>query len=91
MNVIHEPDQNRFVMHLPGGDAVLMYNNLEDNVFDFWETFVPPSERGKGISSQIIGAAMQIARDTGHRVRPSCPAVQSWLTHHHEADDLIAT
>lgn len=91
MEIQHDIAEHRFVIRLPGGDAVLAYAADGPGRVDFYSTFVPPPERGRGIAARLVRAGAEYARAAGLRVVPSCWYVRRWLDAHPEEQDLIAS
>ncbi|HUB92736.1 MAG TPA: GNAT family N-acetyltransferase [Candidatus Saccharimonadales bacterium] len=76
-------DGGRFYMATPGGDAELLYK-VEDGVMSIHHTFVPDSERGKGIAEKLALAAFGFAKEGGLKVKPDCPYIVKFLEKHAE-------
>jgi predicted GNAT family acetyltransferase len=91
MEIHHDVGGHRFVARLPGGDAVLAYTPAGPGLLDFYSTFVPASERGRGVAAKLVRAGTAYARAEGFRVVPSCWYVQRWLDAHPAERDLIAS
>lgn len=91
MEIHHDVAGRRFVASLPGGDAVLAYAAAGPGVVEFYNTFVPPAERGRGVAAKLVRAGADYARAEGLRVVPSCWYVQRWLDAHPAERDLIAS
>ena len=66
-----------------GGEAELLYR-IEGGVMSIYHTFVPESERGKGIAEKLAFAAFDMAKDKGLKVRPDCPYIKHFLEKHPE-------
>ena len=90
MGVRHRPEEQRFSIDLPDGEAILAYTRPRDGVIDLQHTIVPGSAQGNGVGSRLVEAAMRHARDAGLRVVPSCPFVKHWMDEHPESADLLA-
>ena len=87
MQVVHEEDHDRFVVHLDDEEAALTYLRAGPKVMEIQHTYVPEGERGHGVAEALATAAFQFARERGYRVVPTCPFVRRWLgTHPHEAE-----
>jgi predicted GNAT family acetyltransferase len=82
MTVTHDPEQFRFVVALPDGDAQLFYAPFGDDMLDLQHTEVPPSGQGQGVGDALVRAALAYARERGLRVIATCPYVQVWLRRH---------
>jgi len=90
MNVHHDVAGHRFVIRLPAGEAVLNYALEGAGVVDFYSTYVPPAERGRGMAARLVRAAVTHAREADLRIVPSCWYVRRWLDAHPEEQDLLA-
>jgi hypothetical protein len=89
MEVIHHPADQRFVLRLPEGDAVLEYFRQPDGTLDIVSTTVPAAARGRGWGGQLARAALDHARAQGVRIVPSCGFVARWVAQHPEFQDLL--
>jgi len=86
----HDPDGSRFVAECDKQVAELRYAERGPDTLDFHHTFVPPAFRGRGVAGALSAGALEWARATGRKVRPSCPYVAAYLRRHPEYADLIA-
>lgn len=82
MAVIHRAAEQRFVLELPEGVAVLEYQLVGAGVMDIQSTVVPTAARGRGTGGQLVEAALEYARVEGLRVIPSCWFVATWVADH---------
>jgi len=90
LEVRHDEKGNRFVIEIEGREALLAYSQ-EENVLDFYRTFVPEELRGQGLAEKVVKAAFEYAREKGLKVRPSCSYVSgAFLKRHKEYQTLIA-
>lgn len=88
VKVEHEPAAGRFVIRLPGGEAILRYR-LQGKTADFFSTFVPEALRGKGLAEQLAQAAFEHAKAQGWQVIPSCSYLSgAYLKRHPEYQPL---
>jgi predicted GNAT family acetyltransferase len=90
MSVEHDLVSRRFTVAGSGGTAVLAYAPAGSGLVEFYSTFVPPADRGRGVAARLVEAAVQYARAEGLRIIPSCWYVAQWLRHHPEHADLVA-
>lgn len=90
MQVQHDERAKRFSLDLPGGTAVLAYAPSSEGVLEFFSTYVPPADRGRGAAARLVSAGLEYARSAGLRVIPSCWYVQVYLDAHPEYGDVIA-
>ncbi|HKU61817.1 MAG TPA: GNAT family N-acetyltransferase [Gemmatimonadales bacterium] len=90
MQIVHDPAGHRFAAELPSGTAVLAYAPAGEAVVDFYSTYVPPSERGRGVAGRLVDAGLAWARAEGLQVIPTCWFVAQWIKAHPEHADLQA-
>lgn len=81
MNILHK--DGRFYLETPSGDAELLYRIL-GSTMSIYHTFVPESERGKGIAEKMAFEAFDFAKKKGLKVRPDCPYIIRFLEKHAE-------
>lgn len=94
MAVVHEQDQNRFILSLEGIDepAVLRYRVKEVDgvtVYDMYSTRVPEDMRGQGIAGKLVKSALATVRENGFRAIPTCPYIPVYLKRNPEDVDVI--
>eukprot|EP00028_Trichosphaerium_sp_Am-I-7-wt_P004287 CAMPEP_0168529864 /NCGR_PEP_ID=MMETSP0405-20121227/14216_1 /TAXON_ID=498012 /ORGANISM="Trichosphaerium sp, Strain Am-I-7 wt" /LENGTH=69 /DNA_ID=CAMNT_0008553777 /DNA_START=103 /DNA_END=309 /DNA_ORIENTATION=+ len=64
MNVVHEPENKRFVINFPEKNemAKIEYHPLKKlNHYEFWHTETPESMRGQGIAGKVAKGAFDYA------------------------------
>jgi uncharacterized protein len=86
--VEHRPEQQRFVLVTPEGEARLTYR-LTGTVMDLASTFVPPAARGRGAAAQVVEAALKHARAHGLQIVPTCWYAEEFINSHPEYIDLL--
>jgi predicted GNAT family acetyltransferase len=72
IEVIHQPDKQRFVASSGGEESVLEYTLLPDNAIEFKRTFVPESMRGQGVAEKLVRTGLRWARGQGYEMTASC-------------------
>jgi predicted GNAT family acetyltransferase len=80
IEVVHQPERQRFVSVLEGQEATLEYRLIADQGIDFTNTFVPESLRGKGIAEKLVRTGIGWARDQGLEMTASCWYVKRFLS-----------
>jgi uncharacterized protein len=80
--VLHQTQQQRFVVVVDGAEAFVEYRMLAPDVIDFVHTYTPAQLRGKGLAGKLVEAAVGYARQQGWRVIGSCSYVAAWLEKH---------
>ena len=81
-NVVHQPEQHRFVIVADGAEALLEYRMLSPQVIDFVHTYTPASLRGQGVAGKLVSVGVAYARAQGWRVMGRCSYVAQWLSNH---------
>lgn len=79
MDIVHQPELNRFVAEIDGQLALLEYRLLEAQRIDFTYTFVPPLLRGQGIAEKLVRTGLAWAREQAFDMQASCWYVQRFL------------
>lgn len=79
ISVIHQPDEQRFVVKQDGQESVLEYRLLRDQGIDFTHTFVPVALRGHGIAEKLVRTGLDWARQQGFEITSSCWYVSRFL------------
>jgi len=87
--VTHDQTAKRFVVKEDGKEAYLEYRERDDGTLDYAHTFTPEELRGRGIAGDVVGAALDWAKETDKKVIPSCPFVQTYLKRHKEYKSTI--
>ena len=70
-DIIHQTNEQRFVVIKDGKEAVLAYN-LRNGEIDFYSTFVPPEFRGQGIAEKLVRTGIVWAKEHGYSMTASC-------------------
>jgi uncharacterized protein len=91
MDVVHKPEEWRFVLEVGGREAELTYFTVDDNTLDYNHTFVPPDLRGSGAGGKVVRAALDYARKHGFSVRPTCSFVRAFAERHPEYEGIITS
>ena len=89
LHVVHEAEEERFVVRVGDHMAVLRYDRWPGRV-GLVDTLVPPSLEGRGIGSLLVRSAAEWAMSEGIRVEPICPFVRAWFRRHPEMRDALA-
>jgi len=79
MNIIHQPEQYRFVSMIDNQEARLEYELLPRHAINFTYTFVPESLRGRGIAEKLVRTALAWAKEQGFTMEASCWYVRRFL------------
>ncbi len=88
VDVVHNPEMNRFEVVLDGLTAVLDYV-LVGKTMIIKHTGVPAELEGKGVGSALARTALDHVRDNGLVVAPLCPFVRAYIRRHPEYLDVV--
>ena len=91
MQIEHDAAGRRFFTDLPSGTALMAYAPAGERVMDFYSTYVPPPERGRGVAGRLVEAGLAWARAEGIRIIPTCWFVGEWFDRHPERAGLRAS
>ncbi|WP_276496389.1 GNAT family N-acetyltransferase [Pontibacter litorisediminis] len=90
VNIIHDEDDFRFYMPFEGDEeAELTYTYTEDQIMDFDHTFVPDSQRGKGLAGKLVKEGLEFAKSNNYKIIPSCPVVEAYIERYPEYKDMV--
>lgn len=87
--VIHEQENERFVIYIYDKEAFVEYNTTED-VLNLYHTYTEPELRGKGLAAQVVRAAIEFAKENNLKVVPTCSYVQAFIKRNDEYKELVA-
>jgi hypothetical protein len=87
MQVIHNPEAERFEIRVDGKLAVLDYQ-MHGNTILFTHTGVPRELEGRWLGSRLVRAGLEYARENLLKVRSLCWFVNGYLRRHPEYEDL---
>jgi hypothetical protein len=85
--ILHNTAGQRFEVSIDGKLSRADYR-LHDGVMHMVHTEVPVRQEGRGIAAMLVHAALEYARANGHKVRPACSYVRTFLARHPEYNDL---
>jgi hypothetical protein len=87
--VIHETENERFVIYLDGHEVYIEYT-MTDKKINLYHTYTHPALRGKGLAAHVVRAAFEFANENNLKVIPTCSYVQSFIAKNDEYKELIA-
>jgi len=88
MEVIIE--DGKVLMKFPEGEEAFISFGVDEEkgVIVVSTTFVPESQRGKGIAGKLTAKLVEFAREKGYKIYPLCSYTQKYLQRKHP--ELIA-
>jgi len=87
--VIHEKENERFVLYSEGNEVYLEYSMI-GNDLNLYHTYTHPALRGKGLAAHVVRAALEFAKENNLKVVPTCSYVQAFITKNDEYKKLVA-
>jgi predicted GNAT family acetyltransferase len=91
MPVENHPETEQFVLPLDGSEpAFIDYSVGSDGALNLLHTEVPAAARGRGVGSDLVRGALELARGEGLKVVPICPFIVAWVRDHPAFSDVIA-
>jgi hypothetical protein len=86
--VVDNEAEGQFEAETPEGTAVLTYDRRDGKLF-LLHTGVPPEMEGQGIGGSLVRAALEQAREKGHKVVPYCSFAREYAARHPEFADVV--
>lgn len=81
-------ERGRFELEVEGKVAFANYRR-DGQTLVIPHVEAPPSLRGTGAAGRLMQGVMELARDQGLRVRPTCSYAAAWVRRHPEFHDLL--
>lgn len=89
VEVIHNPEEETFILSIKGKEASLKYRKLDSSTLELYSTFVPAEGRGQGLAGTLTKEALEYAKDNNYSVRPTCSFVSAYIEKHKEYQKLV--
>ena len=89
-DVVHNPEQSRYEIHVDGSVAGFTQYRERDGAIDFVHTEVDVAHEGHGLGGQLARGALDAVRAEGRRVIATCPFIKDWIEEHADYQDLLA-
>lgn len=87
--VIHEKENERFVIYLDGNEVYVEYTLTEKEI-NLYHTYTHPALRGKGLAAHVVRAAFEFAKENNLKVVPTCSYTQAFLAKNDEYKSLVS-
>ena len=84
------PKGGRYVMGMPGQEAVMTFSRASPRLIIVDHTEVPDIYRGQGIGAKLSAHAIAAAREGGWKIIPLCPFFKAQVARHPEWSDVIS-
>ncbi len=83
-------EKKRIVLELPDGEEAFITFGIDEErkVIVVSTTYVPESQRGKGIAGKLSAKLVEYADENGYKIYPLCSYTQKYLER--KRPDLIA-
>ena len=89
--VVNDASMNRYELLVDGVSAGFTDYQVRDETIVFIHTEIDPSNRTKGLGSELVRGALNLVRaETDYRVVASCPFTAAFIESHPEYQDLLA-
>jgi predicted GNAT family acetyltransferase len=88
--VTHNPEQNRYEIHVDGILAGFTQAFEDGDVVTFPHTEIFDQFEGQGLASELVTDALDDIRVRGKRVVATCPYVARFIDRHPDYQDLLA-
>ena len=88
LKVIHEKENERFVIYTEDKEAFVEYRT-DGKFINLYHTFTHPALRGKGLAAQVVRAALEFAKENNLKVIPTCSYVQSFIMQNNDFKELV--
>ncbi len=83
-------EAHQYEARIDGALAGFVTYRLRPGVIEFVHTEVRDEFEGHGLGSRLAAGALDMARERGLSVQPSCPFIKSYIEEHAEYADLVA-
>src|SRR5437764_12008114 len=90
LDVTHDAQAHKFYAVVDGREAKIEYAEAGSGAgrtLDLRHTLVDPALRGKGVGEALVSRTLQMARQEGVHVIPTCPFIKKYLAAHPEAGE----
>jgi predicted GNAT family acetyltransferase len=88
--VTHNPDKNRYEIHVDGVFAGFTQAFEDGDVVTFPHTVVFDEFEGQGLASELVTGALDDIRERGKLIIPTCPYVSRFIENHPDYKELLA-
>ena len=87
--VVHEKENERFVIYKDGKETFVSYVPVE-GMLNLNHTHTDNELRGQGLAALVVRAALEYVKENNLRVIPGCSYVQSFIAKNEGYKELVA-
>ena len=90
LTTTNNPELSRLDAHVDGelvGFAA--YEDCGDGVWTFHHTEIFEGNEGKGYGQQLAAGVVELAREQGIKIHPTCSFIAAYMRKHPETHDLL--
>ncbi len=87
----HEPDANRYAVHIDGELAGVLDYSVLGSAISMRRAYTAPHFRGHGLAAELVSFAVDdVEANTDYRIVPMCWYVAEWFDKHPERSGLLS-
>ena len=88
LSVTNNDQENRFEAEHEGKTAFIEYE-MQGDIFNLTHTEVPKEIEGAGVGTELVRGALDIIKDEGKSVKPTCPFIAHFIEENSECKSLV--
>jgi uncharacterized protein len=88
-DVVHNPDESRYEIHVDGKVAGFTQYRVTPGAWEFVHTEIDDAYEGQGLGGQLARGALDDVRAKGQKVIATCPFIKGWIAKHDDYQDLL--
>ncbi len=88
LSVTNNEQKNRFEAERDGKTAFIEYE-AQGDIFNLTHTEVPKEIEGKGFGTQLVKETLDIIKQEGKFIKPSCPFIAHFIEENPEYKSLV--
>lgn len=86
--VMDNREERRFEVELGNDERAFIEYSDDGDVVTMTHTEVPPAFEGQGVGSQLAKGALELVKNSGKKVNPTCAFVHAFIKKHSEYESL---
>jgi predicted GNAT family acetyltransferase len=88
LSVTNNEQKNRFEAEREGETAFIEYK-MQGDIFNLTHTEVPKEVEGKGFGTELVKETLDIIKQQGKSVKPTCPFIAHFIEENSEYKSLV--